>query len=217
MSDDLTLPQAYALLLLRPEGKLAVSSQTFDPGLAGAVLGDLALRGLVQLDGREVIPIKSVPVGDPAIDEVKERIDLSPSPRRPASWVSRNANGALREAVLTGLVDRGLVTRQEHRVLGIFPSARWPERDGGPEKLLRGEIDDVLHERVAPTPFAVALIGLLHATGTVRGQFGKVDRQLVKDMTHGDWVADAVKKVVQSRQAAASAGASGAGAAAASS
>jgi hypothetical protein len=211
MSAQLTLPQAYALLLLRPDGKLAVSSQTFDPGAAGAVLGDLVLRGVLQFDGRKVIPAKSAPVGDPVIDGMKEQIDLAPATRRPSSWVSRNANGALREAVLAGLVDRGLVTRQEHRVLGIFPSARWPERDGGPAKLLRGEIGDVLHLGVAPSPFAVALIGLLNATGTLRGQFGKVDRQRVKELTDGDWVAGAVKTVVQSRQTAATTGGISAG------
>jgi hypothetical protein len=189
MSAHLTLPQAYAVLLLRPDGRLATASQTFDPGAAGAVLGDLALRGVLQFDGRKVLPVKSAPVGDPVIDGMKELIDLSPSPRRPASWVSRNANGALREAVLTGLVERGLVAHQEHRVLGIFPSARWPERDGGPAKLLRGELSDVLHAGIAPSPFAVALIGLLHATGTLRGQFGKVDRQRIKQLTDGDWVA----------------------------
>jgi len=211
MSAQLTLPQAYALLLLRPDGKLAVSSQTFDPGVAGAVLGDLALRGVLQFDGRKVVPAKSAPVGDPVIDGMKEQIDFAAAPRRPSSWVSRNANGALREAVLAGLVDRGLVTREEHRVLGIFPSARWPERDGGPAKLLRGEIGDVLHLGAAPSPFAVALIGLLHATGTLRGQFGKVDRQRVKALTDGDWVAGAVKSVVQSRQTAATAGGGAAG------
>ncbi len=211
MSAQLTLPQAYALLLLRPDGKLAVSSQTFDPGVAGAVLGDLALRGVLQFDGRKVIPAKSAPVGDPVIDGMKEQIDLAPAPRRPSSWVSRNANGALREGVLAGLVGRGLVTRQEHRVLGIFPSARWPERDAGPAKLLRGEIGDVLHLGAAPSPFQVALIGLLEATGTLRGQFGKVDRQRVKALTDGDWVAGAVKSVVQSRQTAATAGGSAAG------
>jgi hypothetical protein len=217
VSGDLTLPQAYALLLLRPDGKLAAATQTFDPGAAGAVLGDLALRGLLQFDGRKVIAAKSAPVGDPVIDGMKEQIDLAPAPRRPSSWVSRNANGALREAVLAGLVDRGLVSRQEHRVLGIFPSTRWPELDGGRAKLLRGEIGDVLHLGVAPSPFAVALIGLLNATNTLRGQFGKVDRQRVKALTDGDWVAGAVKTVVQSRQAAASAAAGAAGAAASSS
>lgn len=211
MSAQLTLPQAYALLLLRPDGKLAVSSQTFDPGVAGAVLGDLALRGVLQFDGRKVIPAKSAPVGDPVIDGMKEQIDLAPAPRRPSSWVSRNANGSLREGVLAGLVGRGLVTRQEHRVLGIFPSARWPERDAGPAKLLRGEIGDVLHLGAAPSPFQVALIGLLEATGTLRGQFGKVDRPRVKALTDGDWVAGAVKSVVQSRQTAATAGGGAAG------
>jgi hypothetical protein len=211
MSARLTLPQALALLLLRPDGKLATTGQVFDAGAAGAVLADLALRGVLQFDGRKVVPVKSAAIGDPVLDGMKEQIDLAPAPRRPSSWVSRNANGALREAVLAGLVDRGLVTRQEHRVLGIFPSARWPERDGGPAKLLRGEIGDVLHLGVAPSPFAVALIGLLNATGTLRGQFGKVDRQRVKELTDGDWVAGAVKTVVQSRQTAATTGGISAG------
>ncbi|WIB12325.1 hypothetical protein [Curtobacterium sp. MCPF17_052] len=74
-----------------------------------------------------------------------------------------------------------------------------------------GEIGDVLHLGVAPSPFAVALIGLLNATGTLRGQFGKVDRQRVKALTDGDWVAGAVKSVVQSRQTAATAGGGAAG------
>ena len=211
MSAQLTLPQAYALLLLRPDGKLAVSSLAFDPGAAGAVLGDLALRGLLQLDGRKVVPVKSAAVGDPVIDGMKEQIDLAPAPRRPASWVSRYATVTLRAAVLAGLVDRGLVTRQEHRIFGILASARWPERDAGPAKLLRGEIGDVLHLGAAPSPFQVALIGLLNATGTLRGQFGKVDRQHVKALTDGDWVAGAVKSVVQSRQTAATAVGSAAG------
>jgi hypothetical protein len=216
MSAQLTLPQAYALLLLRPDGKLATTGQVFDPGAAGAVLGDLALRGLLQFDGRKVIPTKSAPVGDPVLDGMKEQIDLARAPRRPASWVSRNANVTVRAGVLAGLVERGLVTRQERRIFGILASARWPERDSGPAKLLRGEIGDVLHLGAAPSPFAGALIGLLNATGTLRGQFGKVDRQRVKALTDGDWVAGAVKSVVQSRQAAA-AGAGAAGAAASSS
>ncbi|WP_181436370.1 GPP34 family phosphoprotein [Curtobacterium sp. MCBD17_008] len=211
MSAHLTLPQAYALLLLRPDGKLTDAEQTFDPGVAGAVLGDLALRGLVQFDGRKVIPVKSAPVGDPVIDGMKERIDASSSPRRPATWVSRYANATVGRAVLTGLVGRGVVARQEHRVLGIFPSVRWPERDGGPAKLLRVELSDVLHDGVAPSPFAAALIGLLSATNSLRGQFGAVDRQRVKALTTGDWVADAVKSVVQTRHTSTTIGAGAVG------
>ena len=47
-------------------------------------------------------------------------------------------------------------------------------------------------------------------TGTST-QFGKVDRQRVKALTDGDWVAGAVKSVVQSRQTAATAGGGAAG------
>lgn len=214
MAEQLTLPQAFALLLVRPDGKIGMAAQNLTVGLGGAVLADLALRGLVTYERPRVLARKAPPTGDPVLDGPHGEILAAPSSRRVTSWVGRLGKRPLRDAVLDGLVQRGILDRQERRVLGIFPSTVYPERDGGPEKLLRGSIGDVLRGALVPTPFTAALIGLLDATGTLRPQFGKVDRALVRRITEGDWVAPAVKSVLQSQQASAS-GAAAAGAAAA--
>ncbi len=56
----------------------------------------------------------------------------------------------------------------------------------------------------------VAPPGLLDTGGALEPQFSKVDRRLVPSITAGDWVAPAVKSVLQSQQTAG--GIAGAGA-----
>lgn len=216
MAEQLTLPQAFALLLVRPDGKMGMAAQGLTVGLGGAVLADLALRGLVMYERPRVLARKAPPTGDPVLDGAHAEILAAPSPRRVTSWVGRLGKRPLRDAVLDGLVRQGILDRQERRVLGLFPSTAYPERDGAAEKLLRGSVGEVLRGTLIPTPFTAALIGLLDATGMLRPQFGKVDRALVRRITEGDWVAPAVKSVLQSQQAGVTA-AGAAGAAAASS
>jgi hypothetical protein len=201
MADRLTLPEAYALLLLRSDGALMTDARWFDAGLAGAVLGDLELRGVLRFDRGRVVARKSGPTGNLVLDDVREMIDTSSAARRPTSWISRFGNRTLREGVLSGLAQRGVVERHERRVLGLFLVVRWPQRDGGPEELLRRELADVLHGITPPTPVAVALIGLLRATSTLRPQFGAVDRRFVRDLTRNDWVGTAVETTIQRAKA----------------
>ncbi len=202
MAAQLTVPQAFALLLLRSDGRFGMVSQGLAVGLGGAVLADLEIRRLVTYEHPRVLPHKAPFTGDPVLDRVFDDLLSATKPRRAAAWVGRFGTKALREGVLDQLVQAGILGRQERRVLGLFPSVAYPERDGGPEKLLRGAIADVLGGTALPTPFTAALIGLLNATGALKPQFGKVDRRLVASITAGDWVAPAVKSVLQSQQTA---------------
>ncbi|WIB36964.1 MULTISPECIES: GPP34 family phosphoprotein [unclassified Curtobacterium] len=202
MAEQLTLPQALALLLVRPDGKVGLTEQGITVGLGGAVVGELALRGLLTYEHPHVIARKAPLTGDPLLDGPFTEIVATPKSRRAGFWVGRFGKNALRIAVLEGLAERGILDREERRALGIFRSTVYPERDGGPEKALRAGIADVLEGRLLPTPFTAALIGLLDATGTLRKQFGKVDRAIVRRITEGDWVAPAVKSVLAAQAAA---------------
>ncbi|PYY32848.1 hypothetical protein DEJ16_13590 [Curtobacterium sp. MCJR17_055] len=202
MPASLTLPQAFALLLVASDGRRIPPGQVLDAGLAGAALGELALRGMVSLDHNRVIVAKAPPPGDPALDGFLTLLETAPAPRRPTSWVARLGNRGFREAVLNGLVARGVLGREEKRFLAVFPSVRWPERDAGPAKALRAEVSAVLRGQAEPTPFTSALIGLLQATRTLRPLFGTQDRALLRRITEGDWVAAAVRTIVQRAQSA---------------
>jgi hypothetical protein len=204
---QLTLPEALALLLISPEGRVTTLGQVFDAGLAGAALGDLALRGRVSLDRGRVVVAKAPPTGQPTIDGFTNFLQAAPSPRTPTTWVTRLGNRALRDSVLGGLVARGILERQPGRALAFFPSTLWPERDPRPGQALRAEVEAVLQGHAAPTPFTTALIGLLRATRTLRTQFGSHDRARLRWITGGDWVAGAVRTVVQQARSQATGGA----------
>jgi hypothetical protein len=202
MAEQLTLPQALALLLVRPDGKVGLTEQGITVGLGGAVVGELALRGLLAYEHPRVVARKAPLTGDPVLDGPFTEIVAAPKSRRAGFWVGRFGKNALRIAVLEELAERGILDREERRALGVFRSTVYPERDGGPEKALRAGIADVLEGRLLPTPFTAALIGLLDATGTLRKQFGKADRAIVRRITDGDWVAPAVKSVLAAQAAA---------------
>jgi hypothetical protein len=203
MAGQLTVPQAFALLQVESDGRKSTDVQTLDAGLAGAVLADLALRGTVSLQSGLVTVVNGASTGDPVLDGVVGLIAAAGTPRKAKWWVSRLAKRQLRDDVFAGLIADGVLHVEQGRALGIFPTTKYPEQDGGPETLLRAGITDVLEQRAAPTPFTAAVIGLLDATGTLRKQFGKVDRGLVRDITSGSWASPAVKAVLEDIQTAA--------------
>ncbi|WP_434770550.1 GOLPH3/VPS74 family protein [Curtobacterium flaccumfaciens] len=202
MAEQLTVPQAFALLQVEPDGRHALDGSTLDTGLAGAVLADLALRGAVSLQDGLVAVVNGAATGDPVLDGVVGSIAAAGAPRKAKWWVSRLGKRQLRDDVFAGLVERGVISVEQGKVLGLFPTTKHPERDGAPESLLRSGIADVLAGRAGPTPFSAAVIGLLDATNTLRKQFGAVDKDLVKEITSGSWASPAVKAVLEEIEAA---------------
>lgn len=202
MAEQLTVPQAFALLQVEPDGRHALDGSTLDTGLAGAVLADLALRGAVSLQDGVVTVVNGAATGDPVLDGVVGSIAAAGAPRKAKWWVSRLGKRQLRDDVFAGLVELGVISIEQGKVLGLFPTTKHPERDGAPEALLRSGIADVLAGRAGPTPFSAAVIGLLDATNTLRKQFGTVDKDLVKDITSGSWASPAVKAVLEEIEAA---------------
>ncbi|OII02727.1 GOLPH3/VPS74 family protein [Curtobacterium sp. MCBA15_005] len=202
MAEQLTVPQAYALLQVEPDGRHALDGSTLDTGLAGAVLADLALRGAVSLQDGLVTVVNGAATGDPVLDGVVGSIAAAGAPRKAKWWVSRLGKRQLRDDVFAGLVELGVISVEQGKVLGLFPTTKHPERDGAPEALLRSGIADVLAGRAGPTPFSAAVIGLLDATNTLRKQFGAVDKDLVKEITSGSWASPAVKAVLEEIEAA---------------
>jgi hypothetical protein len=202
MAEQLTVPQAFALLQVAPDGRKSLDGQTLDTGLAGAVLADLALHGVVSLQNGLVTVVSGAATGDPVLDGVVGSIAAAGAPRKAKWWVSRLGKRQLRDDVFAGLVELRVISIEQGKVLGLFPTTKHPERDGAPEALLRSGIADVLARRADPTPFSAAVIGLLDATNTLRKQFGPVDKALVKEITSGTWASPAVKAVLEQIEAA---------------
>jgi len=195
MAALLTIPQAFALMQIAPDGRARATVTRTELGTAGGVLADLALRGAITLSGDQVVLASGVPTADQVLDTALASI--AGSPPKPAKWWVRHlGKRPLHDAVVAQLVKRGILAEEEHRTLLVFTTTRHPERDALPEAQVRQAVGDVLSGGAAPSPYVAAVVGLLDATDTLRAEFGRVDEHVVRSVVQGDAIASAVRRVL---------------------
>ncbi len=131
-------------------------------------------------------------------------------PRDAKHWVGAlpKALKPLKATVAAGLVSRGVLDERRHKLLGVFPSTRYPELDPAPERALRLQVWDVLVAGAAPDDHVAALLGLLVPMDLVKPLLSRDDASLSREerkaaLTRAKTIADrgpvgdAVKAAVQ--------------------
>lgn len=206
------LAEDLLLLLLDDEtGKPLVEGYTLPRVLAGAVLLDLTLDGVVEPSdgtgevkkGRLVLRNRTAPL-DPILAHAVAQLRGS-KPMKPEAAIEKLGKN-LREAVLGRVVERGWVHEAKGKVLGIFPTKTWPSVDDTHERVVRAKLRAALVAGVAPDPGTAALISLLSAVDAAPKVFPDVKkkdvRKRAKEIAHGDWAAAAVRHSVEAVNAA---------------
>ncbi|KXX60571.1 GOLPH3/VPS74 family protein [Rhodococcus sp. LB1] len=206
LAEDLLL-----LLLDDTSGKPVVDGTRMPRVLAGAVLLELALGHVVTpaelgddvKKGRLVVR-GGVRPQDPLLARAVDLIGTS-KPMKPEAAIEKLAKN-LRDELAKRIVDAGWVREERGKVLGIFPTTRWPEVDGSHERALRSELSAALLDGVTPTPRTAALVSLLSAVDAAPKLFPDADRRAVKkrarEIAEGDWAGKAVRKSVEAVNAA---------------
>jgi hypothetical protein len=202
---------AEELLLLALDdesGRVVVSE--IDKGLAGAVLIELALLDRVRVTekgeatraGRLQVrpgPAPAHPVLAAGLATIGDR-----EGRKPERVIDALGK-SLRDRLADGLVEAGVLRREKHKVLGLFPTRRLPARDSTHERTVRSRIQDAL-AGAAPDERTAALIALLSALKAVTTVFDVPDkraaRRRAKEIAEGQWAATAVRKAVEAVYAA---------------
>ncbi len=215
MSDHarLALPDELLLLALDDERGTRAHATELEPGLAGAVVLDLALRGRLDVPDKTVRVVDATPTGDAVLDRALQTIADAPKPRAPKWWVGHLQKG-VREQVADRLVASGALRRDEQKLLWIFPVTRLPAGDPGSESAVRARLDAAVLRGVTPDDRTAALAALVHATNLRSTVFPGADRRAVKkrlaDLAEGQWAAEAVRRAVQEMAAATTAAATAA-------
>jgi hypothetical protein len=224
---------AEDLLLLAYDDESGTESgvANLDYRLAGALLVELAMDGRVEVAARGAgggageTPAGTLP-GGRAPDRAKEAAaatvvvrDPSPTghpaldaalavvaekPRRAEDLVEPLSRG-VRERLLQALADRGVLRREERKVLAIFPTTRWPAEEQAHESALRTRLTAVLVDGLTPDPRTAALAALLKGSGFVSRLVAKPDRRRaearVDELAASAWVADGVAAAVAAQAA----------------
>jgi hypothetical protein len=205
---DLILAEELLLLFLDDEKGSDTASWGGDPGLAGAILLDLTrLHAIGEADGKLVATPGARPE-HPLLAAAHDAIAADAKRRDAKGWVGRLPKELkpLRERVAERLVERGVLSEQRRRVLGLFPTARFPEADPAPEAELRERLRAVLVTERQPTPQDAMLVGLLRPYDLVAKLVPKDRRKDAKrradDIAEGGAAAKAVDDTLKGIQAA---------------
>ncbi|MEU7903752.1 GPP34 family phosphoprotein [Actinoplanes sp. NPDC049118] len=204
----MNLAEELALLAYGDDGVADIDSVHLDNGLGGSLLLELALAGRVDVEDKKVVVRDPAPTGDQLVDRALDRLVSDGRPRRPSHWVAKFAKDT-RGPTLDRLVAEGVLTREQDRVLLVFPRTRYPAPDGvepAPETDARQRLAAAVSEAGPVEPRTAALCALVAATGLDRKIFRDLDRKLVKarlkEISEGAWAAAAVKKTIEEIQAA---------------
>lgn len=220
----LSLAEELLLFALDDDKGTTPSTVSVDPGLSGAILLDLLADGsLVEAGDRLAVADGAAPE-DPLGAEALSAIRAKGEPEKPKHWVDRLPKELkpIKGRVADRLVERGVLSEERHKRLGLIPSTRYPEADPAPERAVRERLGAVLLQGTEPDAHTARLVVLLHALDLVKAVVPKEDRKAAKArakaIAESDAVGRAVKRAVdQVAAAAAVAAMSGAGVASASS
>ncbi len=211
-----TLIAEDLLLLLLDDRKGTPTSAYLDVALGGALLLELALADAVRVrertsiwSGAKVAAVPGAAPDDPvlraALDRVAER------ERTATDLVQRLGKGA-KDALADRLAERGLLTRREDKVLGLFPRTSWPAADTAHEADVRRRLTAVLVQGTEPDPRTGALVALLQAVDKAPsavdhdGVPARDVRRRAKQVAEGAWAAKAVQDAIAASVAAITAG-----------
>lgn len=177
------------------EGKQLIGAAQLDAALGGAILAELALAGRVELSEKKVTVTSGVPLGDDELDAALNRMAEDGKARKPVWWVQKLYSSKLRKRLLERLAARGVLAEEKAKVLGLFPTTRWPEVDGTVEAEVRSRVASAL-AGAEPEARTAVLVAVLHAATLDRKAFPGADKKRIKEITEGQWAGEAVASTI---------------------
>lgn len=199
------------LLLLTDDatGRPQADSVKLTHALAGAILLELALGGKVDVAGRNarvkagrLIVTDATPMGDHILDEALATMGALEG-KKPQDVLGKVQKG-LRDRLYERLADRGILRREQNKILGLFPRTSWPAADQAHEQRIHATITEALGHGRQAEPRIGALISLLsaidEATKVVDARAHGIEKRELKRRAKAiekqSWAAEAVREAV---------------------
>ena len=179
-----------------------------DQALAGAVLLELAFQNRIDTDLSHLTLVSDKPTGDKMLDPVLKEIATAKDKKDAKFWVGIISSDGekIRDDALARLVERGVLKREEKKILWVIPGRRYPMIQNQEEEEVRKRIRHVVVEGAIPSPRDVVIISLASACQLLRTVF--TDSDLLKyspriaEVAKMDLIGQAVSKSVAEVQEA---------------
>jgi len=161
----LTFTEEIVLLALddKTGAPLALPVTALSYGLAGAVLADLAVAGKVDTDDKKLTVLDPTPTGDPLLDPWLALIAAEKVSHPVAHWLSVLADRQkeIEQPALDRLLSRGILKREDKKILWVIGLRRYPTVDGHERTEVRTRLGQLILGEDIPDPRDAVLISLL--------------------------------------------------------
>jgi hypothetical protein len=186
-----------------------LAQSVLDAATAAALLMDLALAGRIDNDLKTMYVADPSPTGDTILDPALRVMALAPvlAPRPIGDWVRQFAEEgpALREKALRRLEAHGILRREEHRILWVFGSRRYPLIKNVELREVKMRLLGVILRDDMPAPSDIMLVALADSCGLFRHILSARDLEAaatrIAAVAKMDLVAQAVARVINEVEA----------------
>ncbi len=165
----LTIAEEITLLRLHDNdgSLLRIPDWSARYSMSGALLMELAEAGRIDSDLKKLYIVSTEPIGHPLVDDVLQSIASDPTQRDIRYWIELITDQAdeIHEDAINGLVEKGVVERQDTKLLWVFKARKYPIIDGAADQEVKIRLFDVLMSNSIPSPRDVIVINLAVASG----------------------------------------------------
>lgn len=203
----LTLNEKFLLLALKGE-KGSIPAGYISYGLAGALLMDLIFLKRIDIVKKKVIILDTTKTDDDLLNEALSVLSQSRKEKTAEYWITKLASKikSLWKRVADTLLDKGIVQKQQIKILGLFPATRYPVLAAETKDSLISDLKTAVFSEEQPDDDMVALICLSSACSILRPFFESDERRevskRVKKMLKEHPVGRAVAAAIAAMQAA---------------
>ena len=206
---QLNLIEEFLLIALDDEkGQFVIDSTHLYYGFAGAILLEMALREKIDVSGERVKLIHDEYEVEMAINKVIDQIKLA-QPLKLKEWIQILAKQAkeLKEDTLFGLQNKGILTKEEHKILWIIPNTKYPTTNITPENKVRQRLSDVMLRGAKSESRDIMLLSLINVSDLTKEAFRdkeeyKVVKKKIKEVTQDIKISQSINKSIREIQAA---------------
>jgi golgi phosphoprotein 3 len=199
------LTLAEELLLLSHDEKTGHFYNMSDamPALAGAVLMELALRDRIDTDLDKLIIVDATPTGEPVLDGILAQMVTEPGTHSTEDWLDfvKHSGQGIYDAALQRLIERGVLRREENRVLWVFGTRRYPMVENHEQQEVKLRIAALLMSDDIPDARDIVIVSLAEACGLLEHIFSEGElqhaRARIDQIVNLDLIGQAVRSTIQ--------------------
>ena len=210
MELKLNLVEEFLLIALDDDkGQFVTDSIHLSYGLAGAVLLELAVSEHIEVVNERIKLAGHTVTGNQVLDEVIDGISSVTDEKKTKYWIEKVAKKAkhIKEVTLQCLIEKGILSKKESKILWIIPNNKYPTENPNPENKIRKRLHDVMLNGSESSPKDIMLLSLIDACELIKEVFrDKGEQKLVgariKEVTQDIKISRAINKTIRDIQAA---------------